>query len=141
MEALVSIVGIAALAAVDKKVTERLVKWFSFLKGDLITLASIVVGFGLATLFPGINPTDAINAAVGSPIADLPDVVTDLITGFIIAFAAGYLTDREEARTGAVVVPGEGQVAATPVVVNQTFDEGFNHGDPGYEEWVKTRPV
>lgn len=122
MEAIVSIVGLVALAAINKKVTERLVKWFSFLKGDWITVASIAVGTGLAWLFPGVDPIETINAAVGSPIRDLPDLVVDVILGGFIAFGAGYLTDREEARTGAVVVPGEGQVAgggfAETVVVN-----------------------
>lgn len=118
MEGFLSIVGVVALAAVDKKLTERFVKWFSFLKGDLITVASIVIGTGLAWLFPGIDPIETINAAVGSPIRDLPAIVVDVILGAIIAFGAGYLTDREEARTGAVVVPGEGQVAGSVVVNN-----------------------
>lgn len=114
-EALVTIVGVAGLAVVDKKVTERLVKWFSFLTGELITLAAILVGWVLAWLF-AIDPTSAIATAIGKPIAvDLPEIVLYLISGVVIAFVAGYLADREEARTGATVVPGEGQVVAAAV--------------------------
>lgn len=132
-----AIAGVAALGAVDKKITERLVKWFAFIKGDLISLASVVVGWGLAFLFPGINPADAINTAVGSPIADLPNWATRLIVGILVAIAAGAFADREEAKTGAVIVPGEGQVVAR----SAPFDEGYNPGDPGYDEWLKTRPT
>jgi hypothetical protein len=118
-EALVTIVGVAGLAIVDKKITERLVKWFAFLKGDLITLASVLVGWVLAWLF-AIDPTSAIATAIGKPLAvDLPEIALYLISGFVVAFAAGYLADREEARTGAIVVPGEGQVAGGGVTVNQ----------------------
>jgi len=130
VDAFVSIVGVAALALIDKKVTERLVKWFSFLTGDLITLASVAVGTGLAWLFPGIDPIATINAAVGSPIRDLPPIVVDIILGFIIAFGAGYLADREELRFGVAQAPGESVTAAVPEV--QKFDEGYNPGDPGY---------
>lgn len=119
-----AVVGVGALGIINKKITERLVKWIVALKGDLITLASVLVGWGLAFLFPAVDPTEAINAAVGSPIANLPDWGVRLITGVFIAMAAGYLTDREEARTGAVVVPGEGQVA--------------NGYDPGYVDGVRT---
>ena len=115
-EALLSIVGVAALGLVDKKITERLVKWFSFLKGDLITLASVLVGWVLAWLF-AIDPTSAIATAVGKPIAvELPEIALYLIAGVVIAFAAGEFADRVEARTGAVVVPGEGQVPGAVAV-------------------------
>lgn len=122
-----TVVGVGALGLINKKITERLVKWFSFLKADLITLASVIVGWGLAFLFPAIDPTEAINAAVGSPLADLPDWATRLAAGIFIALAAGAFADREEARTGAVVVPGEGQVAVT-----ERFDDGYNKDDPGF---------
>lgn len=110
-----AVVGVATLGALNKKIVERLVKWFTSLTGDLITLASVLVGWGLAFLFPGIDPTEAINAAVGSPLADLPFWATRLITGVLVAIAAGYLADREEARTGATVVAGEGQVVSHSV--------------------------
>jgi hypothetical protein len=91
------------------------VKWFAFLKGDLITLASVLVGWVLAWLF-AIDPTTAIATAIGKPLAvDLPDIALYLISGVVIAFAAGYLADREEARTGATVIPGEGLVVAGAV--------------------------
>lgn len=120
-----AVVGVSALGLVDKKLTERLVKWFTFLKGDLISLASVVVGWGLAFLFPGIDPSSAINAAVGSPLADLPSWALRLAAGILIAIAAGAFADREEARTGAVMVPGEGQVGGHP----KAFDEGYNADD------------
>lgn len=107
-----AVIGVGFLGLIDKKITERLVKWFAFLKGDLISLASVLVGWGLAFLFPGIDPSDAINQAVGTPLADLPDWAIRLIAGVLIAIAAGAFADREEARLGAVVVPGEGQVVA-----------------------------
>lgn len=113
-----AIAGVAALGAVDKKITERLVKWFNFLKGDLISLASVLVGWGLAFLFPAIDPTGAINAAVGSPLADLPGWALRLVAGILIAIAAGAFADREEAKTGAVVVPGEGQVTTGGVAMH-----------------------
>lgn len=136
MDAFVQIVGVTALAFLTKKVVERLVKWFSFLQGDLITLAGVAVGTGLAWLFPGIDPIATINAAVGSPIRDLPDFVVDVILGVIIAMAAGYLADREELRFGVSQAAGESVTAAVPEVV--TFDEGYNPGDPGYNPETKT---
>lgn len=113
MEALVSIAGIAGLAFINKKVVERLVKWFGFLKGDLITLASVLAGWGMAWLF-SINPTTAVAEFIGTPIRDLPIWASYLIAGFVIAFAAGYLADREELRFRIAQAPGESVTAAVP---------------------------
>lgn len=129
MDAFVQIVGVAALALVDKKVVERLVKWFSFLTGDLVSLAAVLVGTGLAWLFPGIDPIATINATVGSPIRDLPPFAIDLILGVIIALGAGYLSDREELKFGVSQEAGE---SLTESAETQRFDEGYNPGDPGY---------
>lgn len=119
-----AVIGVGFLGAIDKKITERLVKWLPFLKGDLIGLASVLVGWGLAFLFPGIDPSVAINTAVGTPLADLPAWALRLIAGVFIAIAAGAFADREEAKLGVIVVPGEGQVVAgTP-----QFDEGYRDG-------------
>lgn len=113
MEALVSIVGVAGLALVNKKVVERLVKWFSFLKGDLISLASVLVGWGLAWLF-SIDPTTAVAEFIGTPIRVIPLWALFLISGAIIALAAGYLADREELRFRVAQAPGESVTAAIP---------------------------
>lgn len=117
-----AVIGVGSLGLINKKITERLVKWFTFLQGDLISLASVLVGWGLAFLFPAIDPSEAIGTAIGSPLVDLPSWGVRLVAGILIAIAAGAFADREEARTGAVVVPGEGQVAVRR-------DEGYNDGD------------
>lgn len=113
MEALVSIAGITGLAFVNKKVVERLVKWLAFLKGDLITLASVLVGWGLAWLF-SIDPTSAVAEFIGTPIRVIPIWGLYLIAGFIIAFAAGYLADREELRFRTAQAPGQSITASVP---------------------------
>lgn len=117
MEQIIAAIGgLAILVVVNKKITERLVKWFAFLQGDLITAASILVGWGLAWLFQ-VDPANAIAEAVGKPLRPIAEVWLYLIAGVVMSFGAGYLTDREEIRFGAVQVPGHGVAAAQPVVV------------------------
>lgn len=100
-DAILTLVGFAGLTPVLKKTVERLVKWFSFLKGDLITGAAILVGWLLAFLF-SIDPSTAIAQAVGREIIDLPQALLYLISGILLALAAGYLADREELKYGSL---------------------------------------
>ena len=98
-DAIVTLGWMVTLVPVLKKVTERLVNWFAFLKGDLITLASVIVGWGVAYLF-SLDPSTAIAEAIGRPLIPLPQLVLYLISGVFLAIGAGYLADREELKFG-----------------------------------------
>lgn len=87
------------LVPVLNKITERLVSWFSFLKGDIITAVSVAVGSALAWYF-SLDPSTAIAEAVGVPGKNLGDWANYLISGFLIAIAAGKMADREELKYG-----------------------------------------
>lgn len=102
-DAIVTLAWMGSLSLVLKKVVERLISWFSFLKGDLITLAAILVGWGTAYVF-ALDPSTAIAEAVGKPLINVPggNITLYLISGVLLAFAAGYLADREELKYGAV---------------------------------------
>lgn len=101
-DAIVTILGFSGLSFLLKKIVERLIKWFGFLKGDLITLAAVLVGWLLSYLF-AIDPSTAIAEAVGRPLIEgIPQVALYLISGFLLAIAAGYLADREELKYGSM---------------------------------------
>lgn len=100
-DAIVTLLGFSGLSFLLKKIVERLIKWFDFLQGDLITVAAVLVGWLLAFLF-SIDPSTAIAEAVGRPLINLPDVALYLIAGFLLAIAAGYLADREELKYGSI---------------------------------------
>lgn len=99
VDAFLNLGWMITLVPVLNKITERLVKWFSFLKGDLITAAAVAIGWALSWYF-SLDPSTAIAEAVGVPGKNLGDWANYLISGVLIAIAAGKMADREELKYG-----------------------------------------